>query len=91
MKKNRILLDNENLQEELIEVQEKKLNKYLFLIGGGIFLLILFIFLAGLYYYNSKKIPNIFYFKKTITRYKFRAKRKILLSQRDYTCFRKGH
>jgi len=66
MKKNRILLDNENLQEELIEVQEKKSNKYLFLIGGGIFLLILFIFLAGLYYYNSKKIPNIFDFKKQL-------------------------
>jgi len=66
MEKNRILLENENLQEELIEVQEKKSNKYLFLIGGGILLLILFIFLVSLYYYNSKKIPNIFDFKKQL-------------------------
>lgn len=65
MSKNRIILDDTQLDEDLkpLEVQGKKHSIYFYLILIGIGLLILFIILTGFYYFN-KKNPTFFDSKK---------------------------
>ncbi|GIX41669.1 MAG: hypothetical protein KatS3mg129_1402 [Leptospiraceae bacterium] len=85
MEKNRILLDDENIEEELIEIEEKKTNKLKYILWGGIVLLILFIIFSGFYYFYNKRIPDFLNFNKQLPEINSELKEKYYYPSKDIT------